>query len=93
MLPDLTAAIFDADAGENVNTFRQNLQLEYVNRLAAMVGSDAKAQFDYVSQSAALHNLRQIERVLSSNPGVDKETRAHRANVVYTIKRSLDAES
>ncbi|HEX2723862.1 MAG TPA: zinc-dependent metalloprotease, partial [Gemmatimonadaceae bacterium] len=33
VMADLTAAIFDADARGNVNTFRQNLQLEYVNRL------------------------------------------------------------
>ena len=36
----------------------QNLQLEYVTRLLAMVSGDTKAQFDYLSQPAALQNLR-----------------------------------
>lgn len=90
---DLTDAIFEDDMRRNVNTFRQNLQLEYVNRLVAMVSGDTKAQFDYLSQSAALYNLRQIERALSTNPGADTETRAHRANVVYTIRRGLDSQS
>ena len=55
-----------------------------------MLSGDAKANFDYLSQSTALHNLRQIERSLRSNPGVDTETQAHRANILYTIERGLD---
>ena len=74
----------------SVSTFRQNLQLEYVNRLVGMVSGDTKAQFDYLSQSTALHNLRQIERALRSSPGNDTETRAHRANIIYTIEQGLD---
>ena len=90
VVEDLTNAIFSDDLPRSVNTYRQNLQLEYVNRLVAMVSGDAKAQFDYVSQSTALHNLRQIERSLKSNPGVDRETQAHRANILYTIERGLE---
>jgi hypothetical protein len=77
----------------SVNTYRQNLQLEYVNRLIAMVSGETKAQFDYLSQSTALFNLRQIEGTLNANRGVDTETRAHRANILYTIKRGLDSVS
>ena len=90
VVEDLTNAIFSDDMPRSVNTYRQNLQLEYVNRLIAMVSGDAKASFDYLSQSTALHNLRQIERGLKSNPGIDTETQAHRANILYTIERGLD---
>jgi len=90
---DLTDAIFGDDLQRNVNTYRQNLQLEYVNRLLAMVSGESKAQFDYPSQSVALQNLREIENTLTGNRGIDAETRAHRANILYTIKRGLDAES
>ena len=90
VVEDLTNAIFSDDLPRSVNTYRQNLQLEYVNRLVAMVSGDAKAQFDYLSQSTALHNLRQIERSLKSNPGVNRETQAHRANILYTIERGLE---
>jgi hypothetical protein len=92
VVEDLTNAIFSDDMPRSVNTYRQNLQLEYVNRLIAMVSGDTKAQFDYVSQSTALHNLRQIESTLKGNRGVDAETRAHRANILYTIQRGLDAD-
>ena len=77
----------------SVNTYRQNLQLEYINRLIAMVSGESKAQFDYLSQSTALHNIRQIESALKANRGVNAETRAHRANILYTIRRGLDTDS
>ena len=90
---DLTEAIFSDDLQGNVNTFRQNLQLEYVNRLLAMVGADTKAMYDYPSQSVALHTLREIENALAGNRGVDAETRAHRANIIYAIRRGLDTKT
>jgi len=93
VIEDLTNAIFSDDMSRSVNTYRQNLQLEYVNRLIAMVSGETKVQFDYLSQSTALHNLRQIEGTLKGNRGVDVETRAHRANVLYTIGRGLDSDS
>ncbi len=90
---DLTDAIFSDDMPRSVNTYRQNLQLEYVNRLVAMISGETKAQYDYLSQSTALHNLRQIESSLKGNRGIDAETRAHRANVLFTIERGLKPES
>jgi len=93
VVEDLTNAIFSDDMPRSVNTYRQNLQLEYVNRLIAMVSGETKVQFDYLSQSTALDNLRQIESALKGNRGVDRETRAHRANILYTIGRGLDTES
>ena len=93
MFDDLTAAVFADDLSRSVNAYRQNLQLEYVNRLVAMVSGDSKAQFDYPSQSIALHNLRQIERTLSGNPGYDAETRAHRAYIRHVIEQGLDADA
>ena len=92
-MDDLTDAVFSDDLQGSVNTYRQNLQLEYVNRLIAMVSGDTKAQFDYPSQSIALHNLRQIQSTLTGNRGIDTETRAHRANILYNIRRGLDTDT
>ncbi len=58
----------------------------------SMVTGDTKATFDNVTQSTALHNLRQIEGMLEGNRGADTETRAHRENVLYTIRRGLHDE-
>ena len=93
VLDDLTNAIFSDDMPRAVNTYRQNLQLEYVNRLVTMLSGETKAKFDYLSQSIALHSLRRIESAMRTNPGSDNETRAHRANILYTIERGLDADT
>jgi hypothetical protein len=93
VMNDLTIAIFGADLRSSVNTFRQNLQLDYVNRLLAMVSGETKAGYDNVAQSTALFNLHRIESMLEGNSGPNEETRAHRENVLYTIRRGLHDEA
>lgn len=89
VMSDLTSAVFDADARASVNTFRQNLQMEYVNRLVAMVSAPTKNAFDYPSQSAALASLRSIQSKLAGKSGVNAETLAHTKNVQFTIEKAL----
>lgn len=93
VMNDLTNTIFASDLHTNVNTFRQNLQLDYVNRLLAMVSGETKATYDNVAQSTALAKLRRIDNMLDGNRGVNAETRAHRENVRYTIRRGLHNEA
>lgn len=90
MLGDLTSAIFAEDLRGDVNTFRQNLQIEYVSRLTDIVTGD---DHDYPSQSMALYQLRGIERMLRSKRGGNVETRAHTGNVQYIIQRALEGEA
>src|SRR5687768_219774 len=92
MMSDLTSAIFDADARGNVNTFRQNVQMEYVNRLVAMISPPTKTAFDYPSQSAALASLRSIQSKLAGKSGVNAETSAHTRNVLFTIEKALKTD-
>jgi hypothetical protein len=91
VMSDLTAAVFAADARGNVNTFRQNLQLEYVNRLAAMITAPTNAPFDYPSQSAALANLRSIQRMLAGK-NANAETMAHTRHVLFAIEKALSTD-
>ena len=90
MMEDLTAAIFDADRRGDVNTFRQNLQMEYVSRLTEIV---TEGDHDYPSQSMALYQLREIERMLGGKRGGNLETRAHTRNVLYVIRRALEEDA
>jgi hypothetical protein len=90
MLEELTAAVFADDLGRSVNTFRQNLQLEYVTRLVNIVQTD-RSKYDHVAQTAALARLRWVERELARDRGGDAETAAHRAHILYRIERGLDA--
>ena len=89
MMEDLTAAIFDADRRGDVNTFRQNLQVEYVTRLTDVVNG---GDHDYPSQSMALYQLRQVEQMLRGKRSGNLETRAHTQNILYIIRRALEDE-
>ncbi len=90
MMDDLTAAIFNADRRGDVNTFRQNLQVEYVSRLTDVVTEN---DHDYPSQSMALYQLREIERLLSGKRSGNVETRAHTQNILYIIRRALEEDA
>jgi len=91
MMTDLTDAVFQADLGGDVNTFRQALQVEYVGRLSAMVSGDSKAGFDAPSQSMAVHELQRLRKELGKKRGVNLETRAHTGHLLLLIDRALDA--
>lgn len=91
VMNDLTDAIFLEDLRGDVNTFRQNLQLEYVNRLTRMVDEETKGQYDYPSQSMALYQLREIRDLLDGKRGGNLETRAHTDHIVFAIDAALEA--
>ncbi len=92
-LNDLSDAIFEADSTTSVNTFRQNLQLEYVNRLIAIAGPDGNSKYDYPARSAALYNLNTIKKTLMERPAGLEETTAHTEHVLFTIRRALEVKS
>ncbi|QIG53405.1 DUF5117 domain-containing protein [Altererythrobacter sp. BO-6] len=96
-LAELTGFMFDADRLTAVNTYRQNLQIEYVTRLIAVAGGkgggmeitpsgpQAQPNFDYVARSAALASLGRIKSIAAS-PIADLETRAHRGHILSLIE-------
>ena len=86
MVGDLTDAIFEADTRSNVNSQRQNLQMEYVSRLAKMV----KGGYDTPSQSMAVYTLNAIDDLLDSRRSGNVSTQAHTQNLKLTIDRALD---
>jgi hypothetical protein len=85
---DLTSSIFDADASGNVNTFRQNLQVDYVNRLIGILESDS---YDHISKSTALYNLQNIRNMMDSKGSTNAETRAHTAHIKTVIDKALES--
>jgi hypothetical protein len=89
MMSDLTDAVFEADRRTNVNTFRQNLQIEYVNRLATVIRDAPTNPYDFVARSAALANLRRIDSMIAGKGG-NAETRAHTEHVRHLIRVALE---
>ena len=90
-LTDLTDAIFAADLNQNVNTFRQNLQVEYVQRLLKIAQPADGNKYDHVAQGVALDRLRWVEQQVARKRGGDIETTAHREHVHYLIQHALDS--
>lgn len=87
MLTDLNNAIFAADMNGNVNSFRQNLQIEYVERLTAMLDEDSN-KYSHLAQSMAIYNLRAIRNMMKVQNG-NTSTRAHRTHITYLIDKTL----
>ncbi len=87
MVNELTIAVFDADARSNVNTFRQNLQVDYVKRLISITENDV---YDHVAKSAVLYNLQNVRTVNESRGNVNAETRAHAAHIRQLIDKALE---
>ena len=93
MMSDLSDAIFAMDARDDVNSFRQNLQMEYVTRLAGMVKGDGRSAYHTPAQSLALYELTQLQDQLKKRRGGNTATRAHVQHLLLTIERALAIES
>ena len=89
VMRDLTAAIVvQAELQQPVPTVRQNLQLDYVDRLLGIVKSTGRQP---ASQSVALFELRRIETLFTNSQGLAPEAnQPHIAHVLHKIRRGLD---
>lgn len=90
MLSDLTKAVFDEDINGNVNSFRQVLQINYVERLIAIAGHKAASRHDEISRARATAQLLDIQKKLKAATAGDKETRDHRSYLLTLIDNGLD---
>jgi hypothetical protein len=90
VIRDLSRAIFAADMADEVNAFRQALQLEYVKRLIAITDAANAGAYDYPSRSLALYNLQQIRGWMTARAAGSTATRAHTAAVIFAIDKALE---
>lgn len=89
-MSDLTNAIFKADANTNINSFRQNLQIEYTNRLLSVVNNDKNNPYNNVIKSTALYNINTIKRLLSSSSNsLNTSTKAHKEYIITIINNNV----
>lgn len=90
VMNDLTTSIFREDMAGSVNTFRQNLQLEYVEQLIKMLPDEkGKSDYDNRSQAVAYNQLTSIQNSLGSAVSSDAGTKAHRQYVQFLIKKAF----
>lgn len=85
MLTDLTNACFKEDLAGNVNTFRQNLQVEYVKELCNIASfSKPNQAYDNVAKSAVIGQLKAIRQMMAT-PAANAEIKAHRDHILLLI--------
>lgn len=88
MMTDLNNAVFRSDISGSVNTFRQNLQIDYTKRLASIVSND-KNGYSHTARSMALYNLKAIKRMASNGTG-NTMTKAHKEHLKMIVDDVLD---
>lgn len=89
-MSDMTNAIFQDDLKNNVNTFRQNLQLEYLKRLIEIVGFETPSNYDSQAQSLAFNQIKNIQKILTENIGLNNETKTHRQFLLFKIQKAME---
>lgn len=87
VMKDLNDAIFKADIYGNVNSFRQNLQIEYTNSLIEILVGKQSDKYTNNSKSMALYNLNAIRTMAS--PSGDIASRAHKQHLRTLIDNAL----
>lgn len=87
-MSDLNKAIFVADINTSVNSFRQNLQIEYTNMLIDMLTGKSSGRFNNVAKSMAVYNLKTIRRYAGNGLG-DLSTKAHKTHLKTLIDNAM----
>jgi len=92
MMRDLTQAIMEGEARDAaISTVRQNLQLEYVDRLLGIVKSKS---IQASGQSVALKQLRNIKASFETQmPNAPEANKPHLEHVLYKIEKGLDTKA
>ncbi len=86
-MTDLNNAIFKSDIGGNVNSFRQNLQLDYTNRLIGILVGNQSNRYNHLAKSMALYNLKNIKSMAVASG--DVSSRAHKQHLNTLIENAL----
>ena len=87
IMNDVTAMVFDADLNSDVNLYRQNLQTEYVKKIAGIL---LKGEgYDDASRAAALATLRNIRNKMDKAKSSNEQTKAHRASLQFLVDKAL----
>lgn len=87
MMTDLNNAIFKADISGSVNTFRQNLQLEYTEMLLDIITGKISSRYTHNAKSMALYNLKRIRTMAA--PSGNIASRAHKEHLRTLIDNGL----
>jgi len=86
-MTDLNNNIFKADISGNVNSFRQNLQIEYSGMLIDILTGKQSSRYTNASKSMALYNLKKIRTMAA--PAGNVSSRAHKQHLRTLIDNAV----
>ena len=86
---DLNKGIFASDIYGTVNSFRQNLQMEYTKMLISILDTKSGRTYSNASKSMALYNLKTIKNMVANANG-DISSKAHKSHLKTLITNALD---
>ncbi len=89
-LVELTNAVFQADMKTTVNTFRQNLQIMYLETLVQIL--DPKGRYDSISKTMALSEINRIDKMMITAASPDALTKAHRDHLRKIVANALESK-
>lgn len=89
MMGDLSDAIFLADENLNVNSIRQNLQIDYVKRLISTWSGPASKNHGHITRTAIFSQLNSIKSRVGYHPRLNSETKAHREHLRFLVDQAL----
>ena len=89
MFDDLTGAIFDADMRGSVNSIRQNLQIEYLERLVSIWRGNKSKNISHLARTAVFAQLEKLAKQLSAKRRGNAATKAHRRHLQFVVERAL----
>ncbi len=88
MFKDLSNAIFQADMTGNINTYRQNLQITYIEFLSYIYESPL---YDPISKAKAYAQLVNIQKTISASlPSSMGDSKEHKNYILSSIKSALE---
>ena len=87
-MSDLNNSVFKSDISGSVNSFRQNLQIEYTKMLIEMVTAPKSKMHIHNVRSNAIYNLKLIKK-MAANPAGDISTKAHKSHLLLLIENAL----
>ena len=83
---DLRKSIFEGDRNTYISTIRQNLQINFVNRLLSIISTNSN--FDNISKSSAYHNISWLKSNLNIESG-NLSSKQHKKYLIYLIDEKL----
>ncbi|WP_298342533.1 zinc-dependent metalloprotease [uncultured Algibacter sp.] len=86
-MTDLNSIIFKSDIYGSINSFRQNLQLEYTNMLIDMLTGKRSNEYTHNAKSMLLYNLKAIRSMAA--PSGNIASRAHKQHLRALIDNAV----